>query len=269
MVVHGKREKGKYSMDFILKKDVRVRHSDLSFERKPQQKRPEKLEVKLQAANAVWQLNLVFSLPPRRSTHLYSWLTLDLVAVIGSGHTGDWSDSLIEYTEDIVAAGQRFAHLLPSPSTSENEGDGDEHQNTVSTSADGVEKGGYIISDNSGEELPEIILIGTGSELCLCEESAEVLRKEGRRVRVVSLVCWRLFERQAREYKELVLPSTVRKRVSVEAGSPLGWREYVGDEGVVIGIDEFGASGPDTHVFNKYGFTVDNVSKTARSLLSK
>nr|GLL23230.1 transketolase, chloroplastic-like [Ipomoea trifida] len=141
--------------------------------------------------------------------------------------------------------------------------------NMEGTSADGVEKGGYTISDNSGEELPEIILIGTGSELCLCEESAEVLRKEGRRVRVVSLVCWRLFERQAREYKELVLPSTVRKRVSVEAGSPLGWREYVGDEGVVIGIDEFGASGPDTHVFNKYGFTEDNVSKTARSLLSK
>nr|GMC72937.1 transketolase, chloroplastic-like [Ipomoea batatas] len=141
--------------------------------------------------------------------------------------------------------------------------------NMEGTLADGVEKGGYIISDNSGEELPEIILIGTGSELCLCEESAEVLRKEGRRVRVVSLVCWRLFERQAREYKELVLPAMVRKRVSVEAGSPLGWREYVGDEGVVIGIDEFGASGPDTHVFNKYGFTEDNVSKTARSLLSK
>ncbi|XP_019194265.1 PREDICTED: transketolase, chloroplastic-like [Ipomoea nil] len=141
--------------------------------------------------------------------------------------------------------------------------------NMDGTSADGVGKGGYIISDNSGEELPEIILIGTGWELCLCEESAGVLRNEGRRVRVVSLVCWRLFERQPREYKEVVLPSTVRKRVSVEAGSPLGWREYVGDEGVVIGMDEFGASGPDTHVFKKYGFTEENVSKTARSLLSK
>ncbi|XP_016476035.2 transketolase, chloroplastic [Nicotiana tabacum] len=136
------------------------------------------------------------------------------------------------------------------------------------TSADAVEKGGYIVSDNS-VELPEIILIGTGSELCLCEASANVLRKEGRRVRVVSLVCWRLFDRQPRDYKELVLPSNVSKRVSVEAGSPLGWKEYVGDEGVVIGIDDFGASGPYSEVFKKYGFTEENVTKTAKSLLSK
>nr|XP_009786436.1 PREDICTED: transketolase, chloroplastic-like [Nicotiana sylvestris]XP_016468084.1 PREDICTED: transketolase, chloroplastic-like isoform X1 [Nicotiana tabacum]XP_016468085.1 PREDICTED: transketolase, chloroplastic-like isoform X2 [Nicotiana tabacum] len=140
--------------------------------------------------------------------------------------------------------------------------------NVEGTSTDAVEKGGYIISDNS-EELPEIILIGTGSELCLCEASANVLRNEGRRVRVVSLVCWRLFDRQPRDYKELVLPSNVSKRVSVEAGSPLGWKEYVGDEGVVIGIDDFGASGPYSEVFKKYGFTEENVTQTAKSLLSK
>lgn len=141
--------------------------------------------------------------------------------------------------------------------------------NMEGTSADEVGKGGYIISDNSDQELPEIILIGTGSELCLCEESAKVLRNEGRRVRVVSLICWRLFDQQPSKYKELVLPLMVRKRISVEAGSPLGWREYVGDEGVVIGMDEFGASGHHTQVFKKYGFTVENVSNTARSLLSK
>lgn len=140
--------------------------------------------------------------------------------------------------------------------------------NVKGTSVDAVEKGGYIVSDNS-EELPEIILIGTGSELCLCEASANVLRNEGRRVRVVSLVCWRLFDRQRRDYKELVLPSNVSKRVSVEAGSPLGWKEYVGDEGVVIGIDDFGASGPYSEVFKKYGFAEENVTKTAKSLLSK
>ncbi|PHU29824.1 Transketolase, chloroplastic [Capsicum chinense] len=94
--------------------------------------------------------------------------------------------------------------------------------NVEGTLADAVGKGGYIVSDNSEKELPEIILIGSGSELCLCEASANVLRKEGRRVRVVSLVCWRLFNRQTRDYKELVLPSSVSKRVSVEAGSPLG-----------------------------------------------
>ncbi|PHT94255.1 Transketolase, chloroplastic [Capsicum annuum] len=94
--------------------------------------------------------------------------------------------------------------------------------NVEGTLADAVGKGGYIVSDNSEKELPEIILIGSGSELCLCEASANVLSKEGRRVRVVSLVCWRLFNRQTRDYKELVLPSSVSKRVSVEAGSPLG-----------------------------------------------
>ncbi|KAK2634029.1 hypothetical protein Ddye_028821 [Dipteronia dyeriana] len=94
--------------------------------------------------------------------------------------------------------------------------------NLEGTSANEVERGGYIVSDNSGGNiLPEIILIGTGSELCLCEGSAKILRQEGRRVRVVSLVCWRLFDRQPSEYKEKVLPLEIKKRVSVEAGSPV------------------------------------------------
>ncbi|KAL5800290.1 hypothetical protein ACOSQ4_033174 [Xanthoceras sorbifolium] len=140
--------------------------------------------------------------------------------------------------------------------------------NLEGTSTDEVERGGYIVSDNSGgENMPEIILIGTGSELCLCEGSAKSLRQEGRRVRVVSLVCWRLFDRQPSEYKEKVLPLSVKKRVSVEAGSPLGWREYVGDEGKVIGVDEFGASGAYLDAFMKYGFTEENVTRIAKSLL--
>ncbi|KAG8380514.1 hypothetical protein BUALT_Bualt06G0023600 [Buddleja alternifolia] len=137
------------------------------------------------------------------------------------------------------------------------------------TSADAVERGGYIISDNSGSNLlPEIILIGTGSELCLCESSAGVLREEGRRVRVVSLVCWRLFDKQAVEYKEHVLPPKVSKRVSVEAGSPVGWREYVGQEGVVVGVEDFGASGAYLDTFKKFGFTEENITRIARRLLS-
>nr|XP_010918808.1 transketolase, chloroplastic [Elaeis guineensis] len=138
--------------------------------------------------------------------------------------------------------------------------------NLEGTSISGVEKGGYIISDNSSNGLPEIILIGTGSELCLCEGSAETLRREGRRVRVVSLVCWRLFDGQTREYREFVLPPTVSKRVSVEAGSPIGWREYVGDGGVVHGVRDFGASGAYLDTFKKFGFTEENVTRIARSL---
>ncbi|KAK6156354.1 hypothetical protein DH2020_010602 [Rehmannia glutinosa] len=137
------------------------------------------------------------------------------------------------------------------------------------TSADGVERGGYTVSDNSGTNLPELILISTGSELCLCEDSARVLRKEGRRVRVVSLVCWRLFDKQVAEYKEQVLPPSVSKRVSVEAGSPIGWREYVGPEGVVLGVEEFGASGAYLDTFKKYGFTEENVTRIAKRLLSQ
>ncbi|OVA18045.1 Transketolase [Macleaya cordata] len=141
--------------------------------------------------------------------------------------------------------------------------------NLEGTSANEVKRGGYIISDNSsgGGELPEIILIGTGSELCLCEGSAEKLRKEGRRVRVVSLVCWRVFDGESEEYKEFVLPKRVRKRVSVEAGSPQGWREYVGEEGVVIGVEDFGASGAYLDTFRKFGFTIENVTNIARALL--
>lgn len=141
--------------------------------------------------------------------------------------------------------------------------------NVEGTSIEDVEKGGYIVSDNGEGELPEIIIMSTGSELCLCEASAEKLRKEGRRVRVVSMVCWRLFDKQSREYRELVLPPQVRKRVSVEAGSPLGWEKYVGIDGIAFGVEEFGASGAYLDTFKKYGFTKENIAKVARTLLEK
>ncbi|KAL9678330.1 hypothetical protein QQ045_016174 [Rhodiola kirilowii] len=140
--------------------------------------------------------------------------------------------------------------------------------NLEGTSAEAVAKGGYILTDNSGQQAPELILIGTGSELCLCEASARKLRQEGRLVRVVSLVCWELFDKQSKEYKDQVLPPNVTKRVSVEAGSPMGWREYVGAEGVVIGVDDFGTSGAYLDTFEKYGFTEENVTRVARSLLA-
>ncbi|XP_051130813.1 transketolase, chloroplastic-like [Andrographis paniculata] len=136
------------------------------------------------------------------------------------------------------------------------------------TSVDLVEKGGYVVSDNSGQNLPEIILIGTGSELSLCEASACTLRGEGRRVRVVSLVCWRLFDQQPVSYKEHVLPPGVSKRVSIEAGSPVGWREYVGPKGVVLGVEEFGASGAYLDTFKKYGFTEENLTAVAKEILA-
>jgi len=129
-----------------------------------------------------------------------------------------------------------------------------------------AEKGGYVLSDSEGT--PELILIGTGSEVMLCVEAAQQLRGEGKAVRVVSLPSWELFEAQDEAYRESVLPKAVTKRLAVEAGTTFGWCRYVGAEGAVIGIDRFGASSPGGLAMENFGFTVENVLKTAKSVLS-
>ena len=98
-------------------------------------------------------------------------------------------------------------------------------------------------------------------------EKAEKLKAEGKKVRVVSMPCWELFEKQSAEYKESVLPSAIKARVSVEAGTTFGWSKYVGDAGASIGVDTYGASAPGGIIMEKYGFTVDNVVATAKSVL--
>jgi transketolase len=137
--------------------------------------------------------------------------------------------------------------------------------NLAGSSIEGVTKGGYILSDSDGT--PDLILIGTGSETQLCVKAAEQLRNEGKKVRVVSLPCWEIFDQQDEQYRESVLPKAVTKRVSVEAGSTFGWCRYVGTEGIAIGIDHFGASAPGEVALEKFGFTVDNVLAKAKALL--
>ncbi len=134
------------------------------------------------------------------------------------------------------------------------------------TSIEGVEKGGYIISDNSSGNKPDVILIGTGSELEIAEKAGEELRKEGKAVRVVSFVSWELFEEQSIEYKESVLPSGVSARVSIEAGSTFGWEKIVGSKGKAIGIDHFGASAPAGKIYKEFGLTVEAVIEAAKAL---
>ncbi|ERN40928.1 transketolase [Rubidibacter lacunae KORDI 51-2] len=138
--------------------------------------------------------------------------------------------------------------------------------NLAGSSIEKAVKGGYVLSDSDGT--PELILIGTGSEVSLCVEAAEQLRASGIQVRVVSLPSWELFDAQDEAYRESVLPKAVTKRVAVEAGSSFGWYRYVGAEGAVIGVDEFGASAPGDLVMEKYGFTVERVLKTAKAVLS-
>jgi transketolase len=137
--------------------------------------------------------------------------------------------------------------------------------NLAGTSIEGVAKGAYIITDCEGT--PDVILIGTGGELYLCDKAAAVLKEAGIKARVVSMPCWELFEEQSAEYKESVLPKAVRKRLAVEAGSTMGWHRYVTDEGDVLGVDTFGASAPGGVILEKFGFTLDNVVAKAKALL--
>jgi transketolase len=133
--------------------------------------------------------------------------------------------------------------------------------------ADGLKKGAYILSDSDG--VPDIILIATGSEVHLILEAQEELKKNKIQARVVSMPCWSLFDKQDAAYREDILPKGIRKRLAVEAGSTFGWLKYVTDEGDVIGIDKFGESAPGDEVMKEYGFSVENVVKRAKTLLSK
>jgi len=134
------------------------------------------------------------------------------------------------------------------------------------TSVEGVEKGGYIVSDNSSGNKPDVILIGTGSELEIAYKAGEELRKEGKAVRVVSFVSWELFDEQSDAYKESVLPAAVSTRVSIEAGSTFGWEKIVGSKGKAIGIDRFGASAPAGKIYKEFGLTVEAVIAAAKKV---
>ena len=130
--------------------------------------------------------------------------------------------------------------------------------------ASGLARGAYILADAPNAD-PEVILIGTGSEVSLCLEAYEQLTNEGVRARVVSMPSWELFEDQDRKYRDSVLPPHVKARVSVEEASDFGWTKYTGTEGHNIGIETFGASAPIKQLLKKFGFTVDHIVAAAKS----
>jgi len=134
--------------------------------------------------------------------------------------------------------------------------------------ASGVAKGAYVLADAQGGK-PQLILIGTGSELSLCVEAYEKLTAEGVHARVVSMPSPDIFEQQEQAYRNSVLPPDVRARVSVEAGSTFGWERYVGLDGAIIGMTTFGASAPAKDLFKKYGFTTDHVIQAAKDVLAR
>lgn len=130
-------------------------------------------------------------------------------------------------------------------------------------SGDGADRGAYILSDDDG--VPDLILMASGSEVQLIEAAALRLREEGKRVRVVSMPSWELFEAQADSYRAHVLPVEVTARLAVEAGVSMGWERYTGSEGRIIGLDHFGASAPFKEIFEHFGFSVDHVVDEAHA----
>jgi transketolase len=141
----------------------------------------------------------------------------------------------------------------------------------------GVARGGYILAEPEGGgggqggegDMPQVLLIGTGSEVGLCVKAQARLKELGVRARVVSLPSWEIFAEQDAAYRERVLPAAVRKRVTVEAGATLGWERFAGSEGTMIGIDHFGASAPGEENMKHFGFTAEHVTAAALSLLGR
>jgi transketolase len=137
--------------------------------------------------------------------------------------------------------------------------------NQANSSIDKVALGGYVLEDCSGT--PDLILIGTGTELDLCVQAAKQLTADGKKVRVVSMPCVELFDEQTDSYKEEVLPNAVRKRIVVEAAESFGWHRFIGLDGDSITMNRFGASAPGGTCLKEFGFTVDNVVSKSKALL--
>jgi transketolase len=134
--------------------------------------------------------------------------------------------------------------------------------------ASGVRRGAYVLADAANGK-PDVILMGTGSEVGLCVEVYEKLTAEGVAARVVSMPSWELFEQQDEAYRASVLPPDVTRRVAVEQASTLGWERYTGLRGTVLGMKTFGASAPLKELLVKFGFTGDNVDAAAKQQLAR
>jgi transketolase len=134
--------------------------------------------------------------------------------------------------------------------------------------ADGVARGGYILAEASDAQ-PQVILIGTGSEVQLCLTARERLEAEGTPTRVVSMPCQEWFEEQDESYRQAVIPRGVKARVSVEAGIAMSWRHILGDFGEPVSIEHYGASAPHTVLFEQFGFTPDHVVAAAHASLAR
>ena len=169
---------------------------------------------------------------------------------------------------DMVETGAAWAYMierLDGPSAVILSRQTLEQMNRTQEQVENISKGGYVLKDCAGT--PDLILIGTGSEVALAYHAAEQLEAQGKKVRVVSMPSTDVFDRQSDEYKESVLPKAVRARLAVEAGCSNTWFKYVGLDGDTLCLDHYGASAPASLLFKEYGFTVENVVNKALNLL--
>jgi transketolase len=134
---------------------------------------------------------------------------------------------------------------------------------------DAIERGAYVLRDAADGAEPQLILIGTGSEVSVCLDAADQLEADGIATRVVSMPCFDRFGEQDEEYRDSVLPPACRARVSVEAGATLGWERWVGDDGASVGMTGFGASAPAKDLFRQFGFTPENVAEHGRRVVER
>ena len=132
---------------------------------------------------------------------------------------------------------------------------------------DAIERGAYVLRDPDGGGEPDVILIGTGSEVSLCLDAADLLAGEGTAVRVVSMPSMERFAKQEEAYRDEVLPPAVTARVSVEAAATFGWDRWIGEAGYAVGIDHFGASAPAADVFKGFNLTAEEVAGHARNVI--
>jgi transketolase len=135
-------------------------------------------------------------------------------------------------------------------------------------SAEGAAQGAYVLAE-AGTGTPQLILIATGSEVPIALEARNLLEAEGTPTRVVSMPCREWFEAQEAAYRQQVLPPDVKARVSIEAATPFGWRDFVGDDGECLGLDHFGASAPYQVLYEQFGLTPDRVVAAAHASLSR
>jgi transketolase len=138
---------------------------------------------------------------------------------------------------------------------------------TVFAPASGVQQGAYVLHEPKSK--PDCILIGTGSEVHIALEAAQLLDEKGIAARVVSMPSWELFEMQPEDYRTQVLPPEIKARISIEAGSTIGWERYTGLDGMVIGMHSFGASAPEKVLYKQFGFTAEHVAEEAQRLTGK